>query len=259
MLRRSPAPCAGSFRHASRDASPMSTLVVSGTGTGVGKTVVTAAMAALAAARGARRRGGQARRRPAWRRARTATSTSSGGWPGSPTCTSTPGSPTRSRRPPRPDAPSRPPVDLPRRGGAGARADAGRAASSWSRAPAGCWSGTTRRAPRSPTSRTPCGAPVLVVTEPGLGTLNHTALTLEAMAHRGLELAGVVHRVVAGRARPRLPQQRPRPRDAGRATARRRDARRAPARWTRAEFLLAARAGLGPALGGTFDAADFRR
>ena len=32
---------------------------------------------------------------------------------------------------------------------------------------------------------------MLVVT-PGLGTLNHTALTLEAMQNRGIELAGVV-------------------------------------------------------------------
>jgi len=35
-------------------------------------------------------------------------------------------------------------------------------------------------------------APVLVVTAAGLGTLNHTALTLEAIAARGLGLAGVV-------------------------------------------------------------------
>jgi dethiobiotin synthetase len=35
-------------------------------------------------------------------------------------------------------------------------------------------------------------APVLVVTAAGLGTLNHTALTLEAIAARHLELAGVV-------------------------------------------------------------------
>jgi dethiobiotin synthetase len=35
-------------------------------------------------------------------------------------------------------------------------------------------------------------ASVLVVAAAGLGTLNHTALTLEALAHRGLELAGVV-------------------------------------------------------------------
>jgi dethiobiotin synthetase len=36
------------------------------------------------------------------------------------------------------------------------------------------------------------GAPVLVVAAAGLGTLNHTALTLEALAARGLPLAGVV-------------------------------------------------------------------
>ena len=35
-------------------------------------------------------------------------------------------------------------------------------------------------------------APVLVVCEAGLGTLNHTALTLEALANRGLSSAGVV-------------------------------------------------------------------
>jgi dethiobiotin synthetase len=36
-----------------------------------------------------------------------------------------------------------------------------------------------------------CGAPVLVVAAAGLGTLNHTALTCEALAARQLELAGV--------------------------------------------------------------------
>ncbi|WP_300603854.1 dethiobiotin synthase [Trebonia sp.] len=36
------------------------------------------------------------------------------------------------------------------------------------------------------------GAPVLVVTAPGLGTLNHTALTCEALAMRGLRRYGVV-------------------------------------------------------------------
>ncbi len=36
------------------------------------------------------------------------------------------------------------------------------------------------------------GAPVLVVAAAGLGTLNHTALTLEAIAARKLRLAGVV-------------------------------------------------------------------
>ncbi|MCU0294883.1 MAG: dethiobiotin synthase [Candidatus Nanopelagicales bacterium] len=34
--------------------------------------------------------------------------------------------------------------------------------------------------------------PALLVTTAGLGTLNHTALTLEVMAHRGIECAGVV-------------------------------------------------------------------
>ena len=37
-----------------------------------------------------------------------------------------------------------------------------------------------------------CGAPVLLVTAAGLGTLNSTALTCEALAARRLELAGVV-------------------------------------------------------------------
>lgn len=36
------------------------------------------------------------------------------------------------------------------------------------------------------------GAPVLVVVAPGLGTLNHTALTLEAIAAKGLSCAGLV-------------------------------------------------------------------
>ncbi len=36
------------------------------------------------------------------------------------------------------------------------------------------------------------GAPVLIVAEAGLGTLNHTALTLEALAARGVSCAGLV-------------------------------------------------------------------
>ena len=35
-------------------------------------------------------------------------------------------------------------------------------------------------------------APVLVVVAPGLGTLNHTALTLEALATQGISCAGLV-------------------------------------------------------------------
>ncbi len=36
------------------------------------------------------------------------------------------------------------------------------------------------------------GFPVIVVARPGLGTLNHTLLTLEALRRRGLRVAGVV-------------------------------------------------------------------
>ncbi|MDN4521620.1 MULTISPECIES: dethiobiotin synthase [Mycolicibacterium] len=36
------------------------------------------------------------------------------------------------------------------------------------------------------------GAPVLTVVAPGLGTLNHTVLTLEALAHRQISSAGLV-------------------------------------------------------------------
>lgn len=36
------------------------------------------------------------------------------------------------------------------------------------------------------------GAPAVVVSSAGLGSLNTTALTLEAMAHRGVDLAGLV-------------------------------------------------------------------
>ena len=100
--------------------------------------------------------------------------------------------------------------------------------------------------------------PVLVVTEAGLGTLNSTALTLEAMAHRGLELTGLVigswpeEPDLAARsnvadlemlaARPLLGAL-----PAGLGS---RD---------RADFLATARAGLAPSLGGTFDPTDFRR
>jgi dethiobiotin synthetase len=101
-------------------------------------------------------------------------------------------------------------------------------------------------------------ADVLVVVDPSLGTLNHTALTLEAMAHRGLTLAGVV--IGAWPAAPDL-ACRSNVRDLETLAARPL-AGALPAgagSLPGAEFLLAARAGLAPALGGTFDAADFRR
>jgi dethiobiotin synthetase len=99
-------------------------------------------------------------------------------------------------------------------------------------------------------------ARVLVVTEPGLGTLNHTALTLEALAGRGLSLAGVVigrwpadpgaaersnltdfEAIIGGPIAGVLPD------GCGTAAA--------------TEFLAAARAGLTPRFGGEFDPAVF--
>jgi dethiobiotin synthetase len=99
-------------------------------------------------------------------------------------------------------------------------------------------------------------APVLLVTEAGLGTLNQTALTLEAMAARGLALAGVV--IGSWPARPGLAER-------GNVA----DletiiggplAGVLPAGCPRAGadgFLAAARAGLAPVFGGRFDPAMF--
>jgi dethiobiotin synthetase len=103
--------------------------------------------------------------------------------------------------------------------------------------------------------------PVLLVADPGLGTLNQTALSLEVLATRGLTCAGVVlgswpvspeqpdlasrsnledlEEIVGGRLAGVLPT--------GAATL-------GPA-----AFLTASLAGLAPSLGGHFDAADFRR
>jgi len=96
------------------------------------------------------------------------------------------------------------------------------------------------------------GAPVLVVTAPGLGTLNHTALTLEALATRRLAIAGVV--IGAWPADPGL-AERANLTDlavlAGRPLAGALPA--GAARLSRAGFLAAARAGLGPVFGGTFN------
>lgn len=101
-------------------------------------------------------------------------------------------------------------------------------------------------------------AQVLVVADPALGTLNHTALTLEAMAHRGLSLAGVV--LGSWPHEPDL-ACRSNVRDLETLAARPlAGALRAGAGGLHAaEFLLTARDGLGPPLGGAFDAADFRR
>jgi dethiobiotin synthetase len=101
-------------------------------------------------------------------------------------------------------------------------------------------------------------APLLVVVEPGLGTLNATALTLEAIAHRGLQLSGLV--VGSWPARPDLA-----------CLCNLEDLTSLAARpllglmpdnigaFGRASFVTAARAGLAPSLGGSFDAAEFVR
>lgn len=100
-------------------------------------------------------------------------------------------------------------------------------------------------------------APVLVVTRPDLGTLNHTALTLEALEHRGLASAGVV--VGTWPASPDL-ACRSNIRDledvAGAPLAGAMPA--GTATLSPEAFLDAARSGLGPALGGTFDGSAFR-
>jgi dethiobiotin synthase len=101
-------------------------------------------------------------------------------------------------------------------------------------------------------------APVLVVTAAGLGTLNHTALTLEALAGRGLVLAGLVigswpdHPGLADRsnvadleALAGAPLTGALPAGAGRLG--------------RAAFCRAAAQGLAPSLGGHFDPAVFRK
>ncbi len=101
-------------------------------------------------------------------------------------------------------------------------------------------------------------AALLVVTEPGLGTLNATALTLEAIAHRGLRLGGLV--IGSWPAEPDL-ACRSNIRDLEMLGARPLDGAVAAGagELDRPEFLRAAQAGLGPAFGGRFDAADFRR
>ncbi len=100
-------------------------------------------------------------------------------------------------------------------------------------------------------------AEVVVVADPALGTLNHTALTLEALAHRGLRLAGVV--LGSWPDDPDL-ACRCNIRDLETLAARPLSgALRAGAGGLEpAEFLLAAREGLAPEFGGGFDAADFR-
>jgi dethiobiotin synthetase len=100
-------------------------------------------------------------------------------------------------------------------------------------------------------------APVLLVTAAGLGTLNHTALTLEVLANRGLRLAGGV---VIG-SWPATPELAARCNVADlEAISGRPLGGALPAGLPdRVDFRDAARHTLGPEYGGRFDAADFRR
>ncbi len=100
-------------------------------------------------------------------------------------------------------------------------------------------------------------APLLVVARAGLGTLNATALTLEALAHRGLQLSGLV--IGAWPHDPDL-AARSNIRDLETLAARPLAGAIADAAGSldAAQFLSVARAGLSPSYGGTFDAADFR-
>ncbi len=101
------------------------------------------------------------------------------------------------------------------------------------------------------------GAPVLVVAAAALGTLNHTALTLEALAARRLRCAGVVIGCW-----PREPGLAERSNLAGlEAVIGRPVAGALPegaGSLTQEAFLDATRAGLSPALGGDFDPAVFQ-
>ncbi|NJP28904.1 dethiobiotin synthase [Microbispora hainanensis] len=100
-------------------------------------------------------------------------------------------------------------------------------------------------------------APVLVVARAALGTLNHTALTLEAMAGRGLDLAGVV--IGSWPADPGL-AERSNVSDLEMLAARPLSGAlpEGAGALGREAFARAARAGLAPTFGGMFDPAGFR-
>ncbi len=100
------------------------------------------------------------------------------------------------------------------------------------------------------------GAPVLIVAEAGLGTLNATALTAEVLRQRGIECAGVV--VGSWPAEPDLAARcnlddLPLVAEAPLVGAMPEQA----ASLARAEFLSVARRSLAPLLGGEFDANGF--
>lgn len=97
-------------------------------------------------------------------------------------------------------------------------------------------------------------SPVLLVARAGLGTLNATALTLSALAQRGLELTGIV--IGSWPATPGL-AERSNLRDLE-TLACRPLLGAVPAGVAPEGFVELARASLAPQLGGTFDAERFR-
>jgi dethiobiotin synthetase len=235
----------------------MSILIVTGTGTDVGKTVVTAAVAALAAARG----GGVAVVKPA----------QTGVAPGEPgdlaavaRLAGISGTHEYARYPDplSPAAAARvsglPPLSL-----AAAAANIRKLAEDHALVLVEGAGGLLVRFDEDGATLADLArelaAPALVVVDPGLGTLNHTALTLESMALRGVELAGVVIGGWPYQGEPDL-AMRCNIRDLETLAARPLAGAMASGagELEPAEFLLAARTGLGPALGGTFDAAAFR-
>jgi dethiobiotin synthetase len=187
------APIAGA--PSSRARAPAGLLVITGTGTGVGKTIVTAAIAALARAAGR----GVAVVKPA----------QTGVKDGDPGNSDLPDIETITRLsgvtdthelarfpdPLSPEAAARvsglPPLDVPAAAGYIAKLAAGRDLVLVEGA-----GGLLVR--YDPAGRTladlalALNAPVLVVAAASLGTLNHTALTCEALSARGLACAGVV-------------------------------------------------------------------
>jgi dethiobiotin synthetase len=208
------APIAGAT--ASKARPPAGVLVITGTGTGVGKTIVTAAIAALARAAGR----GVAVVKPAQTGVRSAELPlpAKGGYSVRPPGTARTGDPgssdipdietitrlsgvtdthelARFPDPLSPEAAARvsglPPLDVPAAAGYIAKLAAGRDLVLVEGA-----GGLLVR--YDPAGRTladlalTLNAPVLVVAAAGLGTLNHTALTCEALSARGLACAGVV-------------------------------------------------------------------
>lgn len=232
---------------------PAGVLVISGTGTGVGKTVVTAAIAALAQAAGK----AVAVVKPAQTGVRD----------GDPGNSDTPDIETVARLsgvtdthelsrfpdPLSPEAAARraglPPLDVPAAAGYITKLAAERDLVLVE----GAGGLLVRYDPAGTTLAdlaAALSAPVLVVAAAGLGTLNHTALTCEALRSRGLECAGVV----VG-SWPRDPGLADRQNLAdlpvAAATPLAGLLPEGAGTLPREEFLAAARAGLAPELGGT--------